>query len=274
MNEKISVIMGVYNAEQTLTESINSIINQTYQNWELIICDDCSTDRTSKILDRFKNNYPEKIIIIQNKKNLKLAASLNHCLKYCSGKYIARMDADDISEKSRFEKQINFLKNNRDIQLVGTAMQRFDENGKNDTIFFDSFPDKFSVKKGNPFSHGTLLAYKFVYDKLNGYKVNSLTERVEDQEFYFRFFKEGYKGANINEPLYLVREDFDAIKRRTRISRVKALIVRLNGYKLLGYPKHWYFKPILLTFLKILTPYKIQFLYRKLQAKKNKGSKL
>ena len=114
-NEKISIIMGIYNCSETLPEAIDSIIAQTYENWELIMCDDASTDDTYKIAEEYKNKYSDKIILIRNEKNSRLAFSLNHCLKYASGKYVARMDADDVSVPKRFEKQINFLKEHPDF---------------------------------------------------------------------------------------------------------------------------------------------------------------
>lgn len=96
--------MGVYNCADTLPEAIESIINQTYSNWELIICDDCSTDETWAVLERYQAKYPEKIKLVKNQINSKLAFSLNHCLKYATGEYVARMDGDDISVPDRFEK--------------------------------------------------------------------------------------------------------------------------------------------------------------------------
>jgi len=267
MNGKISVIMGAYNCEDTLSGSLDSILNQTYSNWELIICDDGSTDSTLEILLKYKEKFPDKFTILKNQTNSMLAFSLNRCLQVADGTYIARMDADDISQPTRFQKQVEFLERHESIDLVGTAMQRFNKNGLHDILYFDEFPDIHSIKRGNPFSHGTLMTYNYVYDELKGYKISDLTKRVEDQELYFRFFKKGFNGANINEPLYLVREDINAIKRRTPASRFKALKIRLKGYNLLQFPKTWYIKPIFLTTLKIITPYKIQELYRKYQAR-------
>lgn len=266
MNNKISVIMGAYNCEKTLSDSLDSILKQTYNNWEFIICDDASTDHTLNILYAYRDKYPQKFKILKNEKNSKLAYSLNRCLEVADGTYIARMDADDISQPTRFQKQVNFLKEHENIDLVGTAMQRFNSEGLQDILTFKKFPDKYDMKKGNPFSHGTLVTYRYVYNELNGYKVSNFTQRVEDQELYFRFFKKGFKGANIKEPLYLVREDINAIKRRTPKSRFMSLKIRLDGYDLLQFPKKWYIKPIFLSTLKAIIPYKAQELYRKYQA--------
>ena len=125
MNQEslISVIMATYNCEKSVSDSIESIIKQTYTNWEFIICDDCSTDGTYQILQKYKNEYPDKFVIIKNKQNSKLSFSLNHCLKYAQGKYIARMDGDDRAVPERLKKQIEFLNSHKEYQLVGSAMR-------------------------------------------------------------------------------------------------------------------------------------------------------
>ena len=88
--------MGIYNCAKTLPEAIDSILAQTYSNWELIMCDDGSSDDTYAIAEKYKITYPNKIKLIKNEKNLGLNATLNNCLKYVDGNYIARMDGDDI----------------------------------------------------------------------------------------------------------------------------------------------------------------------------------
>lgn len=107
--------MTVYNAEQYLKKSIQSIINQTYKNWELIIIDDCSRDGSIAILNSFKN---KKIKIFMLPKHLGRTKALNYGLDRSKGKYIAIMDADDYSEKNRLETQVKFLENNKDYSLV------------------------------------------------------------------------------------------------------------------------------------------------------------
>ncbi|MEC1171519.1 glycosyltransferase, partial [Bacillus paralicheniformis] len=94
---KVSVIMGVYNCEDTIAESIESILNQTYKNWELIICDDASTDGTYAVARRYADHYADRIKLIKNEKNIRVAASLNTCHRYRGGKYIARQVGDDHS---------------------------------------------------------------------------------------------------------------------------------------------------------------------------------
>ena len=113
---EISAIMSVYNGEAYLKEAIDSVINQTFVDWELIIINDCSTDSTEDILSAFAEK-DERIKVYTNEVNMKLPASLNRAISLCSGKYIARMDADDICLPDRFEKQYRFMEDNKDVSL-------------------------------------------------------------------------------------------------------------------------------------------------------------
>ena len=116
MKPDISVIMSVYNGETYLEEAIESVRNQTFKNWELIIINDCSTDSTAEILAGFASK-DERIKVHPNEVNLKLPKSLNKAISLSTGKYIARMDADDICLPDRFEKQYKFMEENPDISL-------------------------------------------------------------------------------------------------------------------------------------------------------------
>lgn len=116
MKPDISVIMSVYNGETYLKEAIESVINQTFKNWELIIINDCSTDSTGEILAEFSVK-DERIKVYTNEVNLKLPTSLNKAISLATGKYIARMDADDICLPYRFEKQYKFMEENSDVAL-------------------------------------------------------------------------------------------------------------------------------------------------------------
>ena len=122
---KVSVIMGVHNGEKTLSRAIDSILNQTFSDFELIICDDFSTDATYKIMKSYalKDN---RIIILKNERNLGLAASLNKCINISKGEYIARMDDDDISYSERFCRQVDFLDHNHKYAFVSSIVDCYD----------------------------------------------------------------------------------------------------------------------------------------------------
>lgn len=165
MNPRISVIMAVYNGEKYLKESIDSILCQTFNNFEFIIINDNSTDKTEKIIESY--NDP-RILLKKNDINLGLSASLNIGIKLAKGEFIARMDADDISLPQRFEKQLNFLDNNPEIALCGTNIIKFNNNKK----IQEKFPTnpeeiKCGLLLSNPFAHPSVMIRKSIFDKYN-----------------------------------------------------------------------------------------------------------
>lgn len=236
----ISVILPAYNCSVTISEAIDSIINQTYQNWELIVCDDCSTDETYSILKKYKNILGDKMILLQNEKNSRIAATLNHCLKYVHGDYVARMDGDDLSEITRFEEQVNFLINNPQYDLVGSQMTAFDEDGDIGIISTREIPDRYSLRYNTPFCHATIMIKKEVYVALKGYTVSNNIKRCEDVDLWFRFFYKGFIGYNLQQPLYKVRTRKEDYKRRTFSHSIEATKVCLKGFRLLNYPVRYY----------------------------------
>ena len=262
----VSVIMGVYNCEKTIVDAVESILNQTYSEIQFIICDDCSTDNTYKILEEYKNKYDDRIVLLRNDSNHMLAYSLNRCLEKATGYYIARMDGDDISTVDRIKKQVDYLKNNKEIDLCGTAMQRFDDNGFGSVDKAVSHPNKDTMLKGKiPFNHATICTYKKVYDELNGYVVSKYTRRAEDRNLWYRFFNLGFKGENIEEPLYLVRENIDALKRRTIKDRWYGYMNNLNGYRLLKASWRDYLVLSIMTLIKMIVPVRLVYFYRNIE---------
>ena len=118
----VSVVMSVYNDEQYLKESLDSIFAQTIQDFELIIVDDCSTDRTVEIIE---NYHDDRIRLICNSENRGLTRNLNTALEYVQGTYIARMDGDDKSRPERFEKQIAYLEQHPELMLISCRTHMF-----------------------------------------------------------------------------------------------------------------------------------------------------
>ena len=270
MNQpKVSVIMGIYNCENTLAQAIDSILAQTYTNWELILCDDGSTDGTYALAQKYKDQYPDQIILLKNERNRKLSYTLNRCLEAATGELIARMDGDDISHKDRLEKQVAYLLGHPAIQLVGCAMRRFDEKGVHDIMHPVTAPDKWTLRYRVPFYHATILTRRIVYDTLHGYTDEDRATRVEDRDLWFRFYANGFSGANIDEALYDVRENADTIKRRTALSRFQSLRTTVYGYRLLGYPKRWLLREVFALIAKSVIPYRAKQWFR--DRRKNNG---
>jgi len=199
---KISVIMSAYNAEKYIAEAIESILNQTFKDFEFIIINDSSTDDSLKIIKKYKNK-DRRIVLINNKKNIGLTKSLNKGLKIAKGKYIARMDDDDISLSNRFQIQFNFLKKNKEIFLVGAGTIIINKNGK---CIKKSIPiaNRFKIKnilnKKNFFYHSTIMfrnIHKIFYREKMLY--------VEDYDLYLRLIDKGYSLTNIKKPLLKYR---------------------------------------------------------------------
>ena len=237
--ELVSIIMGAYNCEKTVGKCIESVINQTYTNWEFVICDDCSTDRTLDVLKKYAKE-DSRIKVIKNKKNSKLAYSLNHCLKYCKGVYIARMDADDECVPKRLEKQVLFLDIHRDTDVVGSAAKIFDGEKITGIRKLKEIPTKKDVLKGPTFMHPTIMMRKKVYDALEGYTVANRTIRGQDWDLWFRFFAKGYKGYNLQEPLLIYHESVGDYKKRTLKTAIMYTQTALFGYGLLRVPFYQY----------------------------------
>lgn len=261
MDDKISVIMACYNCSATLRKAIDSILAQTYPNWIMICCDDGSTDNTLEILHEYEVKDPQHFLIIQNESNKKLPYSLNHCLKYVTTDFVARMDADDWSDPERFEKQIEFLKEHPEYDLVGTGVRI--SNGKDEltTIVQPQKPEPHDLLNCNCFSHATIMTYKRVYDELKGYSLDPNAERCEDIELWSRFFAAGFRGYNLQETLYNVLENEDAIRRRSLQNRLKAARTLMASYKRLNFHGFICFRK---AYFQVLTYFVPKGLYKRL----------
>ena len=244
----LSVIMGIYNNSNTLSEAIESIVNQTYTDWHLIMCDDGSVDDTYVIAEEYKNKYPDKIILIKNDKNMGLNYTLNHCLQYANTKYIARMDGDDISLPTRFEKQVDFLESHSEYAIVSSPMIYFDDNGDFRTGVGRGEPDVNDFPKGTPFCHAPCMVRREAYSAVNGYSVSKKRLRVEDWDLWVRMYEKGFKGYNLSEPLYKMRDDCNAYSRRKFKYRINESRVSASAVKKLKLSKInyiWVLRPII-----------------------------
>lgn len=235
----ISVLMGIYNCADTLEEAVQCIINQTYNNWELILCDDCSTDQTLEIAKQLAEK-DKRIIVIKNERNLTLAPTLNHCLQIARGKYIARMDGDDLCAEDRFEKELSFLESHPEYALVSCQMNLFDNVGVYRTIVHSSNPQKEEWVKKSQFCHAGCMMRTKVLQELNGYSELSTRKRVEDYDLWIRMYAMGYRGYNLQEVLYDMRDDRNALHRRTYQNRINEVRVKYNACKSLKLGKKYY----------------------------------
>lgn len=212
----ISIIMGIYNCADTLTEALDSIANQTYTDWELIMCDDGSSDKTYEAAEKYIQEHPEyKIKLLRHKKNKGLNQTLNDCLKVASGEYIGCMDADDISLPTRFEKEIAEFKKDPNFSVVSCPMIYFDENGEWGVGKCDNdYPKKGDLVFGTVHAHAPCLIKREAIRAVKGYSVGKRLLRVEDWHLWIKIYASGRYGKNLEEPLYKMRDDQKATKRR------------------------------------------------------------
>ena len=202
----ISVVMPVYNGEKYLCEAIDSILKQTYTDFEFIILNDGSTDRTEEIILSYDD---PRIVYVKNKENLQIVKTLNKGIALAKGKYIARMDADDISLPERFEKQIIYLEKNEHVDALFGFVQYMDEAGN--ALASEWAADrKFATKRAieevlpeqNVLAHPTLMAKSAL---LKQYRYRECAKKSEDYELWLRFAADGRTIEKLQETLLYYR---------------------------------------------------------------------
>lgn len=226
----ISIIMGVHNGVHKLRKSIDSILSQTYSNWEFVICDDGSTDQSYEWLCELAR-CDSRFIIIKNKTNSGLPYTLNHCIEHCNGEYIARMDDDDISYSNRFEKQLEFLNKHPEISFVSSCADIFDGIKTTGKLIHPEFPTKLSLVWQSQFVHPATMFRAKDLCAIGCYRVCNDTLRGQDYDLFMRMYGAGFRGANLQIPVYRYLIDSQSIKRRTFKARKGEINIRIHGYK-------------------------------------------
>lgn len=233
----ISVLMGIYNCEKTLGEAIDCILAQTVTDWQLILCEDGSRDGTWAVAEGYRQKYPDKIILLKNEKNMGLNHTLNRCLAEAKGEYIARMDGDDRCDPDRFEKQLAVLESRPEIALCATPIRLFDDGGVWGQTTPVPVPQKKDFIRGTPFSHGTVMARTAAFRAVGGYGEAERLLRVEDYHLWVKLYEAGFRGVNMAQPLYDLRDDRNAAVRRSFRARKNESYVMRLAVKKLGLPK-------------------------------------
>lgn len=236
MKPTVSIISGIYNCADTLPDAIESILAQTATDWEWILCDDASGDNTYAVAKKFADQYPGKFVLLKNQQNMGLNYTLNRCLEYAKGKYIARMDGDDLCSPQRFAEELRCLEENSDIAIVSTDMEFFDETGTWGRISHPEFPQNKDFLSGSPFCHAPCMVRREAYEAVGGYSVSKKLLRVEDYHLWIKMYAKGFKGRNIPKPLYQMRDDRNAYSRRKFRYRLNEAYVRLLAVRELKLP--------------------------------------
>lgn len=251
----ISVIMGIYNEknQNQVMQAIDSILEQTYCNLEFVICDDGSTPEFYQWLEEYCRK-DERIHLIRKENNQGLAAALNSCLGVAKGSYIARMDADDISEVNRLEKQIEFMQQHPEYALVGCNADLIDDKGTWGERILVEKPQNKEFLRTSPFIHPSIVIKTDVLREMEGYSLEKYAERTEDYELFMRLYVAGYRGYNMQEKLFYYREDRNAYQKRKYRYRINESRVRYRGFRKLGILRghiRYVIKPLLVGILPV-----------------------
>ncbi|WP_341875751.1 glycosyltransferase family 2 protein [Defluviitalea saccharophila] len=207
-NPEVSVVLPIYNSEEYIEETLESILSQSYKNFELIIINDGSTDRSLDIINSF-TRIDDRIIFL-SRRNKGLVCSLNEGISLARGKYIARCDADDINYQDRFEKQVKFLNENDHIDIVGTKVEVIGEVEESIkvkrraqlNIDIDEFNGEEKILTyWHCLAHSSVMFRKTLIDRIGGYR----DYKSEDLELWIRALKNGHKIKKLDDVLIQCR---------------------------------------------------------------------
>ena len=222
---KVSVVMPNYNGAAYLKEAVSSVLNQTFEDFELIIVDDCSTDSSLEILDSFSD---PRIKVFENSKNLGVSGTLNHGLSYAQGEFIARMDSDDVASKLRFERQVKKLEEGFDV--VGSDIEIIDSSSKviGSRVYRDDISNVIVIE--SPLAHPSVMFRTSLIRQMGVYSLEF--NSAEDYDLWLRFFSHGAKFAIVHEPLLRYRVHDSQVKSvKTKKSLRTTLLVKKNAKK-------------------------------------------
>ncbi len=269
-----SVLMSVYKGENDgfFRESMESIFTQTYKTDDFVlICDGPLNNELDSVIAEYKEKFGEVLNVIRLPENKGTAYSANKGLSLCKNEYIMKMDSDDVCLENRAEKQLGFLAENPDIDILGSYIEEFNNDDKS-VIGVRQTPEKHEeimkfAKRRAPFNNQTLVYKKSIAEKIGGYSDELL--RCEDYDFMVRMLMAGAKSANIPEVLVRYRVNKDNLTRRRNWKNTKSFIaVRKKIYKM-GFSSFWdYIWPCTMQLLLFITPSFITgFVYKKMLRK-------
>jgi|TARA_B100001094_G_C18140633_1_gene777649 glycosyltransferase involved in cell wall biosynthesis len=196
---KVTILLSVYNGAKHLSDSIDSLLFQTYKNIEILIIDDNSNDATFDICKKYEESF-NNIKVFKNLKNLGLTKNLNFLIEHSSGTYLARQDADDISEVTRIEKQIKFMnKYKLDACTTRAYVMKQNKVTPNKSVYM---PKKLVMRFKNPFIHGSLMIKKTSILEVGKY--NEKFYYSQDYKLMYDLIEKGYKVKIIKKPLYIL----------------------------------------------------------------------
>ncbi len=263
----ISVLMSVYKSEKSsyLDRALKSVWDdQTLKPNEIILVEDGPLgEDLNEVVDHWKERLSDRLVLLYNEVNLGLTKSLNKGIKYVRSEYIARMDSDDISDPLRFERQFNYLQEHPGIDVLGGALQEFnDENSNLNVRHYPLSPEQCReyIVKASPLAHPTVMMRRRIFDE--GITYNEQYRTSQDIALWFELLSKGYSIANIPEVTILFRRDDAVFKRRNRSKAINEFKIYMSGIKrLYGVYTFAYLYPMFRLVFRLLPTFVVKWIY-------------
>ncbi len=227
---RVSVIMGAYNCEGTVAAAVESMLAQDFEDLELVVCDDGSSDGTFAALEHLARADP-RVVVLRNGRNSGLSATLNRCRSAARGGYLARMDGDDVSRPDRLGKQIAFLDAHPEYAFCGCSIALFDGSGIWGGIDYPERPAARDFLLRSPYAHPTVVFRAASLAAVGGYDADPAIGRSEDYDLFMRLHAAGLPGANLPERLFEYREEIDSYRKRKFRFALTEARVRWRGFR-------------------------------------------
>lgn len=238
----VSVIMGVYNQLNfnALEQAVSSILNQTFQDFEFLIYNDGSVEQVTGFIKQLADR-DRRIRVLDSGVNHGLGFALNRCIDEARGKYLARMDADDISCPDRLRIEVEFMEEHSEYMWCGSNCEIFDEKGTWGEGTRPENPVAVDYLKYSPYIHPTVMYRASLFESVAGYAEERNTRRCEDYELFMRLFQLGYQGYNIQQPLFRYFVDRETYHSRPFRDNLYECQIRHEGFKRMGllWPRGW-----------------------------------
>ena len=265
---EISVIMGVYNqySREELMTAVRSVLDQTFSDFEFIIYNDGSDREPTRHLKDLEQLDP-RIRVIHNAENWGLAFSLNRCIREARGKYIARMDADDISLPTRLAEEYEFLETHPAYDWVGCNARVFEGDETWGILIMAEEPNQYNFLPFSPYIHPSVMYRNEIFLQGNRYEETHTTRRCEDYEFFMWLYRNGFRGYNLQRILLLYRQRRDVYKRRKAIDRIREAQVRAKHFPHMDLPVRKVVAYTMRPLIAMLIPYPLIAAYKKRRLK-------
>ncbi|ARW22632.1 glycosyltransferase [Levilactobacillus brevis] len=252
-NVVVSVIVTTKNPKPNyLRRAVESILSQTYRNFELLICDDGSDYLLENIVNPYIEKSPQKIELIRNKRSLGSSISRNRLIEKSKGKYLAIMDDDDFSTANRLQMQVNYLEANKNVSFVGSQVKVISEIGSEKVRYSKlvSKPQRKEYMWNSPYINPSVMFRKKDVLSVGGFPTDKWARhRAEDYDLFLRLYEKGFIGINLDTPLLVYTESTEGMRKKRKYKyRFEELMIRKRNFLRMNI-KWWewgyIFKPII-----------------------------